>query len=70
MAVPPEESPVTSHRVNDPGHWRARAEEMRTLADGMTDEDARTTMLRIADDYDRLAQRAERRSRGAKTGEG
>jgi hypothetical protein len=42
-----------------PGHWRYRAEEARTVADQMTNEEARTIMRRIANDYDRLAKLAE-----------
>jgi hypothetical protein len=45
--------------VWDPEHWRFRAEEARTVADQMTHEEARTIMRRIANDYDRLAKRAE-----------
>jgi hypothetical protein len=45
--------------VWDPGHWRFRAEEARTVADQMTHEGARTIMRRIAMDYDRLAKLAE-----------
>jgi hypothetical protein len=47
--------------LNDPDHWRARAEEARTIAEEMTDIEARAAMLRIADGYDRLAQHAEAR---------
>ena len=43
----------------DPGHWRFRAEETRTVADQMTHEESRTIMRRIANDYDRLAKLAE-----------
>jgi len=51
--------------INEPEHWRHRAEEIRTLADGMKDEISRQMMLRIAQDYDRLAQRAEERKTGS-----
>jgi hypothetical protein len=44
---------------NDPGHWRFRAEEARTVADQMTHEESRAIMRRIANDYDRLAKLAE-----------
>jgi hypothetical protein len=54
-----------AHYINDPGHWRDRAEEMRALAQDVQDEAARQTMLRLAQDYDRLAARAEQRSDGS-----
>jgi len=54
-----------AHYINDPGHWRDRAEEMRALAHDVQDEAARQTMLRLAQDYDRLAARAEQRSDGS-----
>ena len=44
--------------VWDHGHWRFRAEQTRTVADQMTHEEARTIM-RIANDYDRLAMLAD-----------
>jgi hypothetical protein len=56
---------VATSFINDPEHWRQRAEEARALADQMNDEASRQTMLRIAADYDRLAERAALRAQGA-----
>lgn len=50
--------------IFDPKHWRERAEEARVQAEQMRDAVAREAMLRIADDYDFLAQRAEAREVG------
>jgi hypothetical protein len=50
--------------INDPEHWLQRAEQMRILADEIHDEQAKETMLRIANDYGRLAERAEQRAKG------
>jgi hypothetical protein len=47
--------------INDPKHWRKRAGEARLVADELTDPDAKRRMLRMADDYEKLARRAERR---------
>jgi hypothetical protein len=51
--------PIQKVRFWDPEHWHFRAEETRTVADQMTNEDSRTIMRRIANDYDRLAKLAE-----------
>jgi hypothetical protein len=48
--------------INDPGHWRKLAQEMRVLAESVTDSAAKETILRIGRDYDRLAQRVMRKS--------
>lgn len=52
------------HYINDPMHWLERALEMRALAQDIKDTKARDSMLRIADEYERLAHRAEKRSNG------
>jgi len=49
--------PGVTH-FNDPDHWHQRAEECRVLAEEMSNERTKKTMLRIADDYDKLATRA------------
>jgi len=54
---------VPTSFINDPEHWRQRAEEIRTLVDDMKDEISKRMMLRIAQDYERLAQRAEERAK-------
>jgi hypothetical protein len=48
--------------VNDAKHWRDRAAEMRILSTMM--QEIETIMVRLADDYDKLADRAEHRSNG------
>jgi hypothetical protein len=55
---------VPSHFINDPAHWRQRAEEARALAGQLNDLDAKIAMLRIADEYERLAKRASARVAG------
>lgn len=47
--------------IDNPQRWRDRAEEARIQADQMSDDDTRLMMLRVAQGYDRMAQRAEER---------
>jgi hypothetical protein len=48
-----------SYLFKTPTHWRMRAEKMRTLAEEANDSAVRAMMLRIASDYDRLAESAD-----------
>jgi hypothetical protein len=56
---------VPNSFINDPGHWRQRAEEARTIADSLTDLQSKEAMRRIAKDYEHLAERAEQRAKGS-----
>jgi hypothetical protein len=55
---------MSDHPINDPKHWLDRAKEARALAGQMNDPEAKRTMLGIAEDYERLAKRAEERAAG------
>ena len=48
--------------MNDVNHWRDRAAEMRVLASTTNDIEAQAAMVRLADVYDKLAERAELRA--------
>jgi hypothetical protein len=45
--------------VDDPAHWRSRAEQARALAKHVPDAASRQLMLNMARDYEHLAKRAE-----------
>jgi hypothetical protein len=51
--------PPTS--LNDPAHWRQRAQEMRSIADLLEDPAAKAAMLDIAQRYEQIAAIAEER---------
>ena len=48
----------------DAQYWRDRAEEVRARAEAMHYPVARQTLLKIAEEYQKLAERAGRRGRG------
>src|SRR5262249_35667922 len=55
---------MSPHSFNDPNHWLDRAKEARALAEQMDNPETKRTMLKNADDYERLAKRAEERAVG------
>jgi len=48
--------------IYDPQHWLNRAEQIRTAAAGNKGPEGKALMLRIAQDYDKLAQRVAQRA--------
>ena len=53
---------MSARPIDDPKHWYDRAAEMRALADGMKSDDAQIIMFRLAEDYDKLGDRAAERA--------
>jgi hypothetical protein len=53
---------VSRSILDEPEHWLERAEEARSIADQLSDPESRRMMLRIAEDYERLANHARRRT--------
>ena len=53
--------PIAPH-FDDPEYWNERAKEARRLAERMSDETAKQTMLMVAKDCDEFAVRAATRS--------
>jgi hypothetical protein len=56
---------VSDSILDNPEHWQERAEEARSIAQQLSDPDSKRMMLRIAQDYDRLAAHARRRMKGS-----
>lgn len=52
--------------AEDSKHWRDRAVAMRLLANEIDDTETKRLMLKQAEDYDKLADRAEVRAHDAK----
>jgi hypothetical protein len=67
-SAPPKDMPAHcdeqagSAPMPDAQYWRDRAEEVRASAEAMHDPVARQTLLKIAEEYERLAERAARRA--------
>jgi hypothetical protein len=55
---------MPASHVNNSKNWRDRAAPMRALSDMMKDIECVAIMQRLADDYDKLADRADIRSSG------
>jgi hypothetical protein len=51
----------TKSFLDNPKHWRDRANQTRTVAESMFDEESKYRLLKIAWEYDRLADCAEQR---------
>jgi hypothetical protein len=51
-----------------PEYWQTRADKVRAIADEMFDPQSRETLLRIAKEYERLAERAQEREHQVLTG--
>jgi len=49
--------------INDFKHWRERAAKLRLVAESLPDPHSRASLLAIAEDYEKLASRAEERSK-------
>jgi hypothetical protein len=54
---------MPEYLLDRPEHWRRRAEQARTIAEQLSDPESKRTMLRIAEDYERLAEQAKMRAR-------
>jgi hypothetical protein len=51
--------------LNNPAHWHLRAQELRLLAQQLEDQEAKASILKMAEEYDRLCIRAAKRINSA-----
>jgi len=54
------------NKLDNPEFWRFRAEEARTIADNLKHGEPKAIMLRIAEDYERIAKLFEQEAREKK----
>jgi hypothetical protein len=54
---------------DDPEHWRSLAEEVRSEAEQMTNGRAKQMMLNLAETYEAMARRAQKREKNPPGGE-
>ena len=54
-------------RLEDEKHWRNRAEQMRALAAAMPDQQTVILMTDLAQEYDKLAEKAALRAKEDKS---
>jgi hypothetical protein len=57
---------MPTRTLNDPAHWRQRAQETRSIADQIDDPEAKKEMLEIAQQYEQIAAIAGKRAITAK----
>jgi hypothetical protein len=51
----------TRHLANRPDHWRHRAAQLRALVWAGISRETKANLLKLADDYEKLAVRAQKR---------
>jgi molecular chaperone GrpE (heat shock protein) len=54
---------MSNSTLLNPKHWYDRAEKTRAKADEIMRDDLKKKLLRVAEEYDRLAQRAQEQMR-------
>jgi len=54
---------ATPRNLENPEFWRFRAEEVRTIAESMRDGEPKRIMLKIAQDYEKIAKHVEQQAR-------